>query len=487
MADATHTILWRRALVALRERAVATDGNPREIAARTESALGTDALRRFVNDYYLERQYGGGAGRLANGEAEALVEALEALPRFAPAEPPAAAQAAVAPRDTVPSPSRPGVAPATARTPSPVEEAEAYGLEEDQANPVVRAFRQYLRDLAAERRLRRDLTRQRRQERDQPPPDDASLRNRARERAGAGDTSGAIVLMRRVVAAEPEDAEAWFALASYYGRSGNVRQATDCYRHGVALDPANKVAWNNLGYGLALRGRHKDAVESLRKALELDPDYAAAWSNLGAVQRACRNFAQAATAFEQVTRLRPDDGPAWYWLGASRADARMSALALEALQRASELLPESGAVWQRLGDVLARLGRRAEARTAYARAGRWIPAHRRIGPDVLVLAPLSAAVAYVGKQLDADTLSIVAIVLFLALVWRLKVTRPQLFFIAVPALPALATLFLPDPDAGPIVVAALALYALAIARAWRRLARAPRDSGSSSDADLNAA
>src|SRR5262249_18762614 len=87
MLETTPILLWRRIIEALRQRNGLIEGSPKEVAAHARSVLGNDLVDRFLNGYFLERQYGGGSGQLSDAAAEELVRQVENLPIATPAAP----------------------------------------------------------------------------------------------------------------------------------------------------------------------------------------------------------------------------------------------------------------------------------------------------------------------------------------------------------------------------------------------------------------
>src|SRR5579863_2051616 len=71
----------------------------------------------------------------------------------------------------------------------------------------------------------------------------------------------------QVIAARPDDADAWYNLGT------------------LSLRPGYPEAWNNLGMVAAQQGANGEAIADFQRAIELRPNYAVAMLNLGNVFR----------------------------------------------------------------------------------------------------------------------------------------------------------------------------------------------------------
>src|SRR5438132_1370449 len=258
---------------------------------------------------------------------------------------------------------------------------------------------------------------------------------------GQGNTRGAVKVLGKLIRQQPDSAIGWFTLGWYFGRDGNFRRSTRCYKKGLALDPSHKTAWNNLGHDLRGMRRHKASESALRQAIKLDPNYITAWANLGTTLRERKNVVEAGRAFQEVVRQRESDGAAWYWLGVCRAASGDHRGAVEALRRASVMHPDNATLWIQLADSLRKIGLKEEAAQARAKAkALGLPAPR-LRPEVPVLALVTALASFGADRWASTTLALAATGAFAALVARLGLDRVKFFWIAVLALPLLALQF----------------------------------------------
>lgn len=87
---------------------------------------------------------------------------------------------------------------------------------------------------------------------------------------------------------------------SYYNR-GQWAEAEAYLRRAVAADKANKQAWNNLGFALAQQGKYAEGLEAFHKAVTP----AEAQANLGFVLAVQGKPVEAAQAYRRALELEP--------------------------------------------------------------------------------------------------------------------------------------------------------------------------------------
>lgn len=117
-------------------------------------------------------------------------------------------------------------------------------------------------------------------------PDDGArpledLYDQALELLALGALEQACGLLARVLAARPAFAEAWHNLAIVYGRCDQpmgaqmaLSLATACYQAHIEHDPQDAYAWFWLASAQLAAGDIGQAIESLEQAIELEPGYA---------------------------------------------------------------------------------------------------------------------------------------------------------------------------------------------------------------------
>jgi peroxiredoxin len=90
---------------------------------------------------------------------------------------------------------------------------------------------------------------------------------------------------QQVIAAKPNNGEAYYNLGTLYLRRQANRDAREYLSRAVELRPAYPEAWNNLAMLSAQEGQTDEAVREFQKALELRPTYTVALLNLGKIPK----------------------------------------------------------------------------------------------------------------------------------------------------------------------------------------------------------
>ena len=218
----------------------------------------------------------------------------------------------------------------------------------------------------------------------------------------AGRLVEAEAICRAVVAADPEQGQAWHLLGGMALQQGKVDVAIDYCRRAIALVPSLMKAHSNLGAALLAKGQVDDAIATLQSAIRRDPDFAPAYVNLGDALLKADRVEEAVAALERAVALQPGNALAHSNLGAAltrhkRLDAAVAVLtkavvldpklasahnnlgnalrwsgdhegALAALNRACELSPDMPEVYAHLGIVYRAMDRWDDAAAAFGKA-----------------------------------------------------------------------------------------------------------------------
>lgn len=182
-----------------------------------------------------------------------------------------------------------------------------------------------------------------------------------------GYLEAASELYERVLAAEPDHADALHLHGLSLHQQGRHDDALVLLGRAVARAPANADARNNLGNMLLGAGRLAEAEAEYRAVLELRPDFAGAHANLGVTLRRRGDAPGAEVAFRRALALDPGHGAAYHNLGSLMRDAGRTGEALTAYQKALALMPYDGESYRRVGATLYTLGRVSDAREIYER------------------------------------------------------------------------------------------------------------------------
>ncbi len=166
---------------------------------------------------------------------------------------------------------------------------------------------------------------------------------------------------QQVIAAKPNEPEAYYNLGTLYLRKNALAEARQNLEQTVKLRPNYPEAWNNLGMIAAQQGQTDDALRDFKQSLLLRPDYAIALLNLGNVYRRLGNFAEAEELLKRALGLEPENPEVNYNLGMLYARQEQLPLASQFLERAVSLRPDYPDALNNLGVFLVREERYLEA------------------------------------------------------------------------------------------------------------------------------
>ena len=166
---------------------------------------------------------------------------------------------------------------------------------------------------------------------------------------------------KQVIAAKPEDPEAFYNLGTLYLRKTDLREARQYLEQTVKLRTNYPEAWNNLGMVAAQEGQTDEAVRSFKQSLLLRPSYAIALTNLGNVYRRQGDFDDAEKLLSRALELTPDDPEVSYSLGMLYARRNQLEKAARYLENAVTLRPNYPDALNNLGVLFVRERRNSDA------------------------------------------------------------------------------------------------------------------------------
>jgi tetratricopeptide (TPR) repeat protein len=143
-----------------------------------------------------------------------------------------------------------------------------------------------------------------------------------------GDERELAALYAEAVAAHPQDHQITYARALHASQQGRVAEAEADFRRIIAEEPEHADALNALGYTLTdLTDRHQEALGYIERAVKLKPDSAAYLDSMGWVQYRLGNHAVALDYLRRAAAMIDDAEVAAHlgevlWVTGEREEAR---------------------------------------------------------------------------------------------------------------------------------------------------------------------
>ena len=141
------------------------------------------------------------------------------------------------------------------------------------------------------------------------------LKKRANDHLKNNELTQARELFSKVVRKDPQDIEAWLALAGINWMRRAYEDAETCCRRAIRINPQLPGAYLNLGSALAAQGKHAGAADSYRRMIAVQPDAIIAYQCLGNTLRKMNAHADAVETFRRALELQPQHAGIYYDLG----------------------------------------------------------------------------------------------------------------------------------------------------------------------------
>ena len=155
----------------------------------------------------------------------------------------------------------------------------------------------------------------------------------------SGNDQKAIDVLQTVVAAHPDEVEAYNSLGSAYSKIGRHEEARAAYRKVLELAPTSATAYENIGVDELRAGERDRAAADLAHALELDPRLAAAHNALAALLAGQGHMDEAIAHWKTAVQLNPRLYDALYNLAVTLDDSGAHDEARPYLQRFVDTAP----------------------------------------------------------------------------------------------------------------------------------------------------
>jgi len=178
---------------------------------------------------------------------------------------------------------------------------------------------------------------------------------------------------KQVIAAKPQDPEAYYNLGTLYLRKNSPQEARQYLEQTIKLRANYPEAWNNLGMLAAQQGQTEDAIHHFQESLRLRPTYAIALANLGNLYRRQGSFDEAEKVLRRALEITPDDPEVNYNLGMLFARQQELDQAEQYLQTALNLRPDYPDALNNLGVLLVRQRRNSDAEAKFQACIRLAP------------------------------------------------------------------------------------------------------------------
>jgi cytochrome c-type biogenesis protein CcmH/NrfG len=127
--------------------------------------------------------------------------------------------------------------------------------------------------------------------------------------------------IKALVAANPQDRQAWVALGNEYYDSDRPMESIEAYQKAIELDPNDPNVLTDQGVMFRRLGSYDRALANFSRANQIDPRHTFSLFNLGIVYRYdLKDFAKAADAWNRFLAINPN-GP-----GSDRVRQELAAL-----------------------------------------------------------------------------------------------------------------------------------------------------------------
>jgi tetratricopeptide (TPR) repeat protein len=128
----------------------------------------------------------------------------------------------------------------------------------------------------------------------------------AQSRDANSDPKGAVAALRSVVERDPEDKEAWYALAQVYRDMERPSDAVAALNRVIAIDPSYKLAHNLLAYQYEALGDSDNSLKAIEEYIRLVPDEPNPYDSQGDLYAYAGRLEEAADSYRKALGVKPD-------------------------------------------------------------------------------------------------------------------------------------------------------------------------------------
>jgi predicted O-linked N-acetylglucosamine transferase (SPINDLY family) len=183
----------------------------------------------------------------------------------------------------------------------------------------------------------------------------------AQQAVNAQDFRQAEIILRKILAAEPNQPQALQLYGRLALRANQPAMALEMLTASEKLQPNDRFIHLDLGNVFLVLGRMEEAAAQYRRCLEISPNDAGAWSNLGVVLHELGQQQEALEALHKALALEPDVADRHNNLGTALTSLGRSHEAADAYRRAIQIKPDFWQVQQNLAHACKDIGQVDEA------------------------------------------------------------------------------------------------------------------------------
>lgn len=173
---------------------------------------------------------------------------------------------------------------------------------------------------------------------------------------------------RRVLATEPQNADAIHLLGLLYHQTGKVEQAIGLYKQALGIRPNYLEVHGNLAMALQQQGKHTEAIGHFQQVLAIEPNHAETHLKLAVARHQQRQLDAAITHYQRAIALQPQNPSAYNNLAIVLQEQGKNELSLTHVRQAIAQQPNYVEAHYNLGNILRTMGKLEEAVGAYQQA-----------------------------------------------------------------------------------------------------------------------
>jgi tetratricopeptide (TPR) repeat protein len=227
------------------------------------------------------------------------------------------------------------------------------------------------------------------------PKNDAWPRAEGRLLIGVENYPDAITAYGRVLALNPDDADAHYWRGHSLLQQKKYTAAVADLREAQLANPKNRDPSFDLGLALEDEGEYDAAVASFEQALQIDPKDCPAFTNIGWARKRQKHDAEALDAYNRAVQCEGDDTAALDNLAIDLTDTGQPEKAVPILKHSLAIAPSDAGAHIALGFAFEKLRELKLAETEYEKAVELAP------EDPLALEDLCKALDHIDESVRA--------------------------------------------------------------------------------------